>query len=334
MTLKKQLKKLLTGLSIQQEYLCLSLEDIKQSMRVFLTTIKSTSYVEVTKSHLLLGYKPLVVAIVCDQNLTVGELLEKEETICLHFGQLDFEANARWSNFGADKKSTARIILHRIEKKILGTATVYLYEGVHGEHDFISRWHQWVNALYEGVKIQRAGNIKLPGNLYEQVRIAYSIPRTVSIITVSDRDGINMFPTDLHGAVGEEFYIGSLRIGGMANHQVEQLKRIVISEVDAKCYREAYLLGQNHMRGLQGSTKFSLHQQVSDQFRYPLPKDVIRYRELIWRDSVDIGIHRINIYNVVSARMVIASMTTLAHVHHYYVQWRQDRGLKTNYLLR
>ncbi len=334
MILKRQLKKLLTGLSIQQEYLCLSLEDMKESMRVFLTAKNSTSYVEVTKTHLVLGYKPLVVAIVRDLKTTVAELPEMEETICLHFGKSDFESNTRWRDFGADKKSIARVMFHKIEKKTLGMAAVFFFEGIHGEHDFISRWHQWVNTVYQGIKIPRAGNVKLPGNLYEQVRIAYSIPRTVSIVTVSDRDRINMFPTDLHGAAGEEFYMGSLRIGSMANQQVEQFKRVVISEIDTKWYREVYALGKNHMRDIREKENFSLHHQVSDQFLYPLPKGVIRYRELIWRDSVDRGMHRIHIYEVVSARTVIESTATLAHVHQYYVQWRHDRGLKTDYLLR
>ena len=173
----------------------------------------------------------------------------------------------------------------------------------------------------------------LPGNLYDQVRIAYCIPRLISLITVYDGNRMNLFPTDLHGTIDNDLYLGSLRIGGEACEQVNRLKRIVISEIDKRHFREAYGLGKRHMQPMNDKSSFHLEEAVSANFGFPLPVEVGTYRELEYLDHFDISIHRIFIYRVVNTAE-IKKIEPLAHIHRYYAQWRENRKLETHYLFR
>jgi flavin reductase (DIM6/NTAB) family NADH-FMN oxidoreductase RutF len=145
---------------------------------------------------------------------------------------------------------------------------------------------------------------------------------------------MNMFPTDLHGAVGERFYASSLRRGGLANEQVEKYNRVAISEVDVSFFKQTYSLGKNHMQELNEENQFPLRDEKSESFNFPLPKNVIRYQELKRIDSFDHGIHRIHLYEVIHRQVIGEGKSTLAHIHQYYTQWRFDRGIQTQMFLR
>ncbi|MBA4058706.1 MAG: hypothetical protein C0490_28575, partial [Marivirga sp.] len=68
MVFKNQIKKILTGLTVPQEYCCLELENLQDRLNVFLTLKNQHFPVEVSQSHLFLGYKPLVVGLSFSMN--------------------------------------------------------------------------------------------------------------------------------------------------------------------------------------------------------------------------------------------------------------------------
>jgi hypothetical protein len=150
---------------------------------------------------------------------------------------------------------------------------------------------------------------------------------------VSDGAKINMFPTDLHGPVGASHYVGSLRIAGRANQQVEQHQRIVLSDMRAEEHQNVYILGKNHMAELRDENAFRKESTRSAEFGFPLPAGVVGYRELRKIDHVDAGIHRVHYYKQVN-HVVMPIASTLAHIHQYYAQWRINHGLETTLLLR
>jgi flavin reductase (DIM6/NTAB) family NADH-FMN oxidoreductase RutF len=145
---------------------------------------------------------------------------------------------------------------------------------------------------------------------------------------------MNMFPTDLHGSIGNKGYTGSLRIHGKANGQVEAYKRIVISTVEVRSFQQCYSLGKNHMMDLRDFDAFSIYPERSHVFNFPLPNGVVSYRELELVDSLDFGIHRIHFYEVINEYIVRQKTETLGHIHQYYAQWRNDHALNTSLYFR
>src|SRR6478736_4346921 len=317
MNFKIQLKRILTGLTVPQEYVCLNSPDLPYPLSVFFSSDRLK--LEVTSSQLFLGYKPLILALTFKANDQTYQTIKSQNRIALDFENPDT----------INPTFLARLVLRKIDEKILNENVILFYEGVKGEHYFISSFHQWINRLREKLRKEIPNNVALPGNFSDQVRIAYSLPRTISIITVSDGNLMNMFPTDLHGPIGEKLYAGSLRVGGLANDQIEKYEKIVISEVEPSFYKQTYSLGKNHMKSLRGENEFVLHQTRSSTFNFPLPAAVVSYRELKRMDSLDIGIHRIHIYETLY-RQIIQSKEPLTHIHQYYAQWRRNHGLDTN----
>ncbi len=317
--IKKLLKNFFTGLTLSQEYICLDKTLFKDPLSV--SFITDDNSFEVTTTHLFLGYKPLIIGIVLERLSEEAALLSNRL-----YGRLNFQ-------YGESDSTVGSISMKKINKIALGESDVYLFEGIEGNHHFLNRFYKSINNLRQRVLFRKSGNIDLPGNLYDQIRIAYSTPRVISLVTVSDGTKINLFPTDLHGPVGKKFYMSSLRISGRANDQVEKYRNIVISEVHAIRFKQTYLLGKNHMKELGDAREFELYPQKSVSFGFPLPLGVSRYRELKQIQSWDHGIHRIHVYEVINEE-VIGQGSTLAHIHQYYAQWRIDQNLTDHFLIR
>ena len=332
LTLGSHLKRILTGIVIPQEYCCLELERLDSPLKVVIT-VKNNSYSEdITTSHLFLGYKPLIIGL--STTSTEESILSNNDEVCLSFVQGNFKSNSKWRDFPTDSAAVATLILRKIHQRNFEGQWIYLFEGSHAKHRFLGKVYQMVNNLREKFMSRPADHVPLPGNVFDQVRIAYSIPRKIGVITVSDDVLVNMFPTDLQGFIGQGFYAVSLRLGENANAQVETLRRVVISDVDTSSYLHIYSMGKNHMIDLQNERRFMIHHQRTRVFNFPLPEWALRYREMIHVGSFDHGIHRIHFYQIVHSEELENAGPTLAQIQQYYAQWRMDQGLETNLYLR
>lgn len=333
MALRQWLWKSIFGMTIPQEYVCISLEKFQHSLSAFLTSRNAEDVVPV-ESDILLGYRPLILAFPYPRTSKEAEWLKNQETVCLSLVDGAFHDDETWKGFRSDRSAVARMLLKKIYTRDLGDQTIIVFEGIFGEHQFLDSWHQFANRLRERFRLSRPDNY-LDGNLYDQVRIGYGKPRLISIITVDCGAGtMNMFPTDLHGPVGCNGYIGSMRHGGKANSQIEKIGALALSNVQSGWFREAYSLGKNHMRDPRSASEFFLSPFRTKTFGIPLPLAVTKYRELRRLDSIDVGIHRIHFYQTVHEAEAGDAKDTLAHIHCYYAQWCKNQGVQSEYLIR
>lgn len=350
-SVKKILNKF-NGLYFSQEYLCLAKEQFKQPLHAFLVN-KNRIVRDITADHNFIGYCPLIFTLYSNpvDKIDLPDLIE-----------IVFTDHILQTNEILKKKDAlARLSLKMIRRQSVNGYEICQYEGVHAEHHFISRFHQLVNGLYNQRYNKKPGNVFLHDNLYKQVQIAYSLPRIISLVSVSDGQLFNLFPTDLHGPIGEEYYVSSLRHEGKACHQVETAGRIVISEIHADMYKTVYSLGKNHMLEMKPEDQFPFDDHKSSVLGLPLPKQTLRYRELELKETFNHGIHKILLYKVLSINTFTAasipgyristptfakastgkpdaepqnSNLTLSHIHNVYATYRHNKHLSGNYLLR
>jgi hypothetical protein len=333
MTIKDILRKTLLGLSVLQEYVCLESEALHTPLRLFVSASDSIVPLEVTAHHLFLGYKPLIIALCAPKGMTDREWLQEQKEICVTLDTVAQPLDTTWKGYPVSKTAIAKMILKKNHTLSLGETAVFFYEGSWGEHTLISGIHQFINRVKRKISAAKNAAITLDANLADQVRIAYAIPRIISLITVRDGSNMNMFPTDLHGPTGSGYYISSLRHSGKACEHVLSMKRVALSDVRSDQYRYVYGLGKNHMQEPVDPQHFKLADQATDNFKLPLPEGVLRYRELSVTDYFDAGIHRIIIYRIESDKEVMTGKR-LSHMHQYAVQWRVDHQLSTPVLLR
>lgn len=331
MKIKKSIARILFGTDLPQEYLCLAMEEMKQPLKVMLR-IKGREFIkDVTQAHLFLGYKPLMIGVSTnEENDPFHQALSSAKKICLEFSFSTKSGTA----FGGQDRIVATIHLKPYGQKQLEGTHVFIFEGERGEHKFLSGFHRWMNKTRYNLKAKRKGNVFLPANTYEQVHIAYAVPRKISIITLGDGSKFNMFPTDLHGELMNGHYAISLRQGGKASEQVDELKRIVLSSVKPEYFNETYSLGKNHMQELRATDNFKFQKMLSERFKLPLPEMITEYKELEWKDSLTCGIHIIHFFKIVGRNGFESSTPSLGHIHKFYAQWRKDNKLETNYFIR
>jgi hypothetical protein len=87
------------------------------------------------------------------------------------------------------------------------------------------------------------------------------------------------------------------------------------------------------MKALEPEKLFSIREDRSISFGFALPQGMKEYYELQWAGSTDVGIHRIHCYEIVNYFSGTRN-STLAHIHRFYCQWRQDNGHITEMLIR
>jgi flavin reductase (DIM6/NTAB) family NADH-FMN oxidoreductase RutF len=295
-------------------------------MKTMLTERESGTAIQV--NPIFIGYKPVIFALPDNSN----SLIAKE--YCLNFiSGAEFDTVSKWNGYPTSRNSVARMLVSFPPVKFKTLPGLTLLRGEKGEHLFLKGLHKTMNLFRDKLIKDKPGNVDLPGNLHDMVRIAYSVPRIIGLVSIVEGSLMNLFPTDLHGQLDEKFYISSLRIGGYAQQQVEHGRKIVLCEIESDLFGEAYKLGKNHMKEFSPIRDFNLHASVSEKFGFPLPTGVLRYFELTVLESVDLGIHRIFLYkieNIVNVR----SGNTLSHIHQYYAEWRRRNGMKTDLLLR
>jgi hypothetical protein len=331
LSIKNNIRQLLLGTTLPQEYLCVD-ESLGAPFSVFVTGRDRTFCKDVSYCHLFLGYRPLVMAVIFDKASDNADWISRQDRVCLSFIQGEFTIDRDWNGFGTDQRSIAFLLLKKFTTLELGNSRIYMLQGEAGEHKFLSHFHQKINQLKEKMKRRVPGNVDLPGNLFDQVVTAYSIPRHIPVITVWDGAKMNLFPTDLHGPAGS-VYMSSLRIGGKANEQVERTRTIALSRVDVSAFRYVYESGKNHMTELAPPDIFRLSKERSKVTGIPLPEAVLSYKELKQTGSLDVGIHRIHHYEILSDE-VLKNGAGLAHVHRFYAQWRLNHHLPTEIYFR
>lgn len=312
------------GLHYTQEYLCLARESFQEPLHVYLVS-NGQALQDITHSHAFIGYNPLIIAIPASEII-----IEQNGNIEIVFTHLAHPL----THFLKSKDILASISLKKIYEQATRNMSMIYYEGIIGKHHFQSSFHQRMNRLYNTLYNNKPGNVYLEGNLYTQVQIAYSVPRVISLITVSDGKLFNLFPTDLHGPVSNEYYISSLRHDGKACRQVEESGKIVLAQIHADAYKMAYSLGKNHIQELKPKMEFPFGETVSTIFKLPLPLHLLNYHELELKASFVHGIHKIFFYNILSSVEANKEPATLAHIHNCFAIWRYRHNFKGNYLMR
>ncbi len=242
MVLLKKILNKFNGLHYPQEYLCLDKGSFQYPLHAYLVNDRQIIK-DITNEHLFTGYNPLIFTFTS----LVFNTGEPPDRIKIVFSQEALQPNDPLRK----KDALALLSLNLIEKQAIAGITIFYYEGIRGQHHFLSFFHQYIIGLNNRLYNKRAENIFLNNNLYKQVQIAYSIPRIISLITVSDGQLYNLFPTDLHGPINEQYYVSSLRHSGKACKQVETSGRIVISQMHCSTYKIVYSLGKNHMQDLK-----------------------------------------------------------------------------------
>lgn len=312
------------GWHFQQEFLCLPGPNPAPRLYAYLTHNQKVIR-DITGSHVFVGYCPLVFALARFSN----DPYPLTTSITISFSTQLYYPN----DIVTQKDAIAVLEMEKINCRLIAGTEIHFYEGKKAWHRFLHPFHQFAGRLHNSLYKKKKGNVFLKGNLFTQVQVAYALPRQLALITVGDAMGYNLFPTDLHGPIGDTHYVSSLRTGGRALEQVQRNGRIVIASVSPTLFRSVYALGKNHMKELQPRDRFPFNGQMSEILGAPLPQHTLSYKELEIAEVFGHGIHQMILYRVLH-HQVSQYEAPLAHIHAAYATWKWKQSGTGNYLMR
>jgi len=318
--MKKIIKKLLFGATLPQEYLCLNLNDFNRPLRLLIQN-SNQDFKDITQHHLFNGYKPLVISM--DGNNIDEDVLDKIKSILVSF--ID------------DKNKELANLKLKLRKKInIESSSLLIFEGINGKHQFNNNLHKIISDLKYRLTVEKKDNVYLPGNLYDQIKIGYSVPRKIYLVSVGSGSLFNIFPTDLSGTIDNKTFVLSLRTGGKANEQIETEGKCVVSEMSADSFEAVYKAGKNHMKDKMDLIQFNIkfREERSAGLNIPVPLDANKYFELEKVSTLKLGIHTLHIMKILNSVKLTESNSVLAHIHRDFAEWRIRNGIETNYFIR
>jgi hypothetical protein len=301
--MKTLIKKLLFGIDHSQEYICAGAGGVENVLNSYV--LAGDKKISVGKNLLFLGYSPLIMSLETDE-----EISNRDITFFLE-------------NKG---RILAKIVLEIQGKIPLEGKLLFLLKGKSAEQKFESSFHQFMFRWYERFRPKHSFNVDLDSRLYTQVKIAYSLPREIKLITLGKENKWNIFPTDLHGYSGKEHYIISLRHDKKACAQAEENGKLALWSISKNYSQQAYALGKNHSQELSSSSTEFFTGNKSPVFHLPEPKGAFTCLELELENVIDdYGIHRLLLFKIVS-RNKDENPERLVHLHRSYVQWHLRNG--------
>jgi len=319
--MKKLINKIFFGTTLPQEFLCLNLNGFDKPLRMVIKSSASGEVLDVTDHHLLNGYKPLIISIKGD--IIGQEILDRDNSISVSFKN-------------DENNELANLELKLREKINVESSSLFIFEGLICKHFFNSNFQKILNDIKYRLNAKKKNNIYLAGNLYDQVKIGYSIPRKIYLVTVGSENRFNIFPSDLSGTLDGTTFILSLRTGGKANEQIEKYRRCIVSVMSADSFREVYNAGKNHMKELidTSNIELKLRNDRSTELKLPIPIGCIHYFELESVSKYVLGIHTLHFLKIINSVHLSENNSILAHIHREYAEWRIRKGIQTNYYYR
>ena len=317
MNAKEFIKYLLFGTVFPEEYLCLPSNEIGSDLTLELQ-LKNGTVLDITMQHLFIGYKPVILGVLLDP-----EALDTEGIVLIRL-------------FHALKKrkiSIGELRLKAFQQVPFQNQVCYLLEGVSGKHQLMSRFHQFTGKLLHNYKANKSDAIYFTWSTFQQVKMAYALPRAISLISLGEENRFNMFPTDLHGLLTSNTYVISLRMQGKAFAQVDRIKKIVLCSIAAEHYKVVYGLGKRHMKDLTDVSELPISGLYSVKYHLPLAVGTLEYRELELERIIEHGVHQLLFFKV-NSHVELIDVPHLRHIHVSYAHYRRRNKMQTNYLIR
>ena len=266
-----------------QEFLCLEVNALAGRF------VWKLDDAEVDPTRILFfGYRPLILG------------LDHPGSPTPQFLQLDLDGTA-----------IARIKLVPLKghKQLSG---IHLFGGRDPWQRFLPPWIAPLDRLRQWLNARRSSNVPLARGEYDMLRIAYAQPREIHLAVVGGPERCNIFPTDLHGPVGNDDYIISLRHANAACAQVMVQRDLLLCRMNLDRYRVVYGLARRHGADVDQATRItSINGSLAG---HALPEGALSVMQLELRDHADHGIHRLLRFSV-KERIHVKDGPVLAHAH-------------------
>jgi len=275
----QHLRKLLLGASDLPAACDISLEHPQQEIKVWLHGKNIPC--DVTLRHSIVCTSPFIFCIGFDP----------EDRSQLHEGSiatLRFEENSGRRNLLGEIEIKLKTILPAEDH------TMALFEAVQARnlcisnlrlaaHDLFNRYATWKNREKNEVKVSQLGSACNA--------IGFICPRPVVLVSVQDEDAGSIFPMNLFGHLGGDYFAFALTSRRKAAPLVERIGHLALSTVPFDQASTVRKLAGNHYNQSIDWAQLPFPLQSSKKLGLPIPEFAIRVHELQVCSAQPLGSH-------------------------------------------
>ena len=154
--------------------------------------------------------------------------------------------------------------------------------------------------------------------------VLYICPRPVVLVSVVDSHRNNIFPMDLIGAVGQDYFLMALRTTSNAVELMEHSRQMALSSIPADHGDIAYRLGVHHRKDRIDLAGLPFETTESPRYGLPVPKSSLAVREVHVEETHTIGSHRLFVTTTAN-RQPLSDAPRMFHIHGTYYQYLRFR---------
>ncbi len=306
---RQAVKRILLGPSDFPQQCMVGLTDPQSEIAVWLHGLGTPR--DVTSNHLMACGAPFIIGIGFEG---------KESTVPMGKSRLSLRLRER----GRDQQLLGEIGLQYDSTLVVGTQQLCLFQIKNYSNYCLSKPRLWARYLQYARMQQGTHHSDVPITTREvhAMIVFYICPRPVVLVSVEDGDKKNMFPMNLMGPIGNDYFAFALNSSRAVAPLVESAGRVALSSVPLEYASIARQLGCNHKRGSTDWNQLKFATTPSPTIGVQVPEFALRVREMQVEAAQRIGSHTLFVAKMISDNRLRDGLQFFV-VHGMYQAWRQ-----------
>jgi len=187
-------------------------------------------------------------------------------------------------------------------------------------------WAHYLPAAYSNWRKFQTFDVKMRSSEIRASQVAFIRPHPLMLGSVNGESGGNIFPMNLLGDLGNDYFAFALKDSRRPAHLVERLRSIAVSNVPLSLCSVAFKLATNHTKEFIDWNQLPFPLTLSRSLLIPIPASAPRVREMKVDQVHKFGSHTLFIARIVSDEW--HSNDPQVHIVHGFYQHSRLRGDK------
>jgi flavin reductase (DIM6/NTAB) family NADH-FMN oxidoreductase RutF len=245
--------------------------------------------IDVTRNHVIVGLRPLTVAI-ARPPAAPAEMLERRSL------RLTFSPESDGDTvLGAVRlRPTAVITVDR--------TAFHLFHASGYRNACMPVPARMIFATHNGWadwKRRKKRNFRMERPDLNAFQVLYICPRPVVLVTMVHAPASNLFPMDLIGPTASPYFLMALRNTSPSIALIRESRRLALADVPLEYTRIAIQLGEHHEKERIDWSALPFATEPSAGHGFPVLRDALRVRDVLVREVHVVGSHTLFVTEVV-----------------------------------
>jgi flavin reductase (DIM6/NTAB) family NADH-FMN oxidoreductase RutF len=202
-----------------------------------------------------------------------------------------------------------------------------LFEAVECHNFCISNYHLGMHRVFNAFnwwRDKRPNKENVPNLDFQCNAVTFICPRPVVLVCVANRDRGNVFPMNLLGDLGNDYFAFALNSRKQASPAVRRVQHLTVSTVPFDKKNIVRQLGKNHYQESIAWDELPLQLQHTHEFDVPSPEFAIRTKELQVLETLSLGSHDFFLAKTIRD-LTKSSEQEFCMIHGFYSAYRNRK---------